>query len=411
MPRKAKELGALAVKNLADPGLHFVGEVPGLALQVLPTGGRTWVLRAKVGDRRRDMGLGGYPEVSLKDARDAAREARRKIRAGVDPIAERKAARSTLKAEAAKVLTFKGAGEAYIAAHRAGWKNEKHSRQWASTLETYVYPKIGALNVADIDLPHVLQILEPIWKTKTETANRLRGRIEKVLDWATTRGYREGLNPARWRGHLDNLLARPSKVAESKHHDALPLGELAEFMPRLRQALGMGARALEFAILTAARSGEVRGATWAEIDLKANAWTVPGARMKAGKDHRVPLSSAAVDLLAKLPKMGGSDLVFPASRGGQLSDMTLSAVLRRMNVPAVPHGFRSSFRDWAGEFTAYPGDMAEMALAHAIGSKVEAAYRRGDMFEKRRRMMEDWATFLSSPAPVGNVRPIRGAVG
>jgi integrase len=247
--------------------------------------------------------------------------------------------------------------------------------------------------VKHVGLPHILTILEPIWKTKTETGTRLRGRLEQVLDWATARGYRDGPNPARWRGHLDKLLARPAKIAKVKHRAALPFTEIGAFMQQLRAADGMGARELEFAILTAARSGEARGATWLEIDLNAKIWTIPAARMKGNREHRVPLSSAVVTLLMALPRIGGNDLVFPAPRGGRLSDMTLSAVLRRMKVPAVPHGFRSTFRDWAAERTGYPRDAAEMALAHTIGDKVEAAYRRGDLFEKRRRMMADWATF------------------
>lgn len=395
MGRKAVELSPLAVSRLKEPGLHFVGGVAGLALQVLPTGGRTWVLRAMVGSRRRDMGLGGFPDVTLAGAKEAAREARKLIREGVDPIESARAAKSALRAAAAKSLTFTEAADAYLAAHEASWRNPKHRQQWENTLKTYAYPHIGKLSVSDVELAHVMKILEPIWQEKTETAKRLRGRIEMVLDWATARGYRQGLNPARWRGHLDKLLARPSKVAKPEHHAALPLNQMGAFVKRLREAEGMGARALEFAILTAARSGEVRGATWSEIDLKAKVWTIPADRMKAGREHRVPLSQAALDLLGALPRIAGSDLLFTAPRGGQLSDMTLLAVLRRMKVDAVPHGFRSTFRDWCSERTNYPRDAAEMALAHTIGDKVEAAYRRGDLFEKRRRMMTDWAGFCA----------------
>lgn len=414
MGRKASEITPLAVSRLKEPGLHFVGGVSGLALQILPPtsggpGGRTWILRATIGGKRRDMGLGGFPDVTLAMARDAARKAREKIRDGVDPIAERQAARSALLADAAKVVSFKEAAEAYIVVHEASWKNPKHRAQWRSSLKSYAYPSIGALSVRDIALPHILKILEPIWQTKTETATRLRGRVELVLDWATARGHREGLNPARWRGHLDKLLAKPSKVSRVEHHAALPVGKAAEFMARLRTAEGIGAKALQFAILTAARSGEVRGATWDEIDMDAKVWTIPAARMKAGREHRVPLSPAAIALLKSLPTMGETDFVFAAPRGGQVSDMTLSAVLRRMKVPAVPHGFRSTFRDWASERTSYPGDMAEMALAHAIGNKVEAAYRRGDMFEKRRRMMAEWATFLGRTEKTGSVISIGSA--
>lgn len=397
MPKLAKELGALAVGKLTAPGLHFVGVVPGLALQVTASGARSWTLRVVIAGKRRDMGLGGYPEVTLANARDKAREARELIRQGVDPIQRQQAAQSAMRAAVAEALTFKDCAEKYIKAHRAGWKNAKHAQQWENTLEQHAHPVLGPVLVRDVKLPQVLAVLEPIWTTTNETAVRLRGRMELVLDWAAARGLRDGLNPARWRGHLDKLLPKPSKVNNREHHSALPASEVGGFMVRLRAADGIGARALEFAILTAARSGEVRGATWAEVDCDAAIWTVPAERMKAGKEHRVPLSAEALTLLAALPKMAATELVFPAPRGGLLSDMTLAAVLRRMKVPAVPHGFRSTFRDWASERTNYPREAAEMALAHAIGDKVEAAYRRGDLFEKRRMMMADWARFLAAP--------------
>lgn len=407
MPRKAKELSALEVRNLTKPGLHFVGGVAGLALQVTETGAKSWILRAQVGKRRRDMGLGGFPDVTLAQAREEARAARARIRAGVDPVEEARAARSALIAAQLSMLTFQQAAEAYIDAHKAGWKNEKHQKQWTSTLQAYVYPKVGSVLVRDVELPQVLAVLEPIWKTKTETASRLRGRVESVLDWATARGYREGLNPARWRGNLDKLLPRPSKVAKVEHHSALPVSEVGAFMVALRSQEGLGARALEFAILTAARSGEVRGATWDEIDLEEAVWAIPAARMKASREHRVPLSAAAVRLLKSLPRHADTQLVFVGAKGGPLSDMTLSAVVRRMGAPCVPHGFRSTFRDWAAERTSFPSEMAEMALAHTINNKVEAAYRRGDMFEKRRRMMSDWARFCSAPEVKGAVLPLK----
>ena len=406
MPKLAKELQALAVSNLSAQGFHFVGCVQGLALQV--TGGsRAWVLRATIGGKRRDMGLGPYPEVTLAQARDKAREARELIRQGIDPIGRQQAAQSAMRAAVAEALTFKECAEKYIKAHRAGWKNAKHAQQWANTLEQHAYPVLGALLVRDVKLPQVLAVLEPIWATTNETASRLRGRIESVLDWATVRGLRDGLNPARWRGHLDNQLVRPSKVNKTEHHPALPVGDVGAFMVRLRAAEGMGARALEFAILTATRSGEVRGAAWSEFDLAEKVWAVPAARMKAGKEHRVPLSAEALDLLATLPQGKPEALVFKAPRGGVLSDMTLAAVLRRMEVPAVPHGFRSTFRDWASERTNYPRDVAEMALAHTIGDKVEAAYRRGDLFEKRRVMMAEWAQFLARVETKGSVIPMQ----
>jgi integrase len=407
MPRKAKELYALEVNRLADPGLHFVGGVAGLALQVQPSGARSWVLRLSVAGKRREMGLGGFPDVTLADARRRAREERERADKGVDPIAERRAAADVLRADQAKAFTFKAASLAYIEAHEPSWRNAKHAEQWRNTLAS-TYPTIGALQVRDVTLPHVLAVLEPIWKTKTETASRLRGRIESVLDWATARGYREGLNPARWKGHLDHLLPSPRKITKTGHHAALPLLEMGAFMQSLRMQRGMSARALEFAILTAARSGEVRGALWAEFDLDAATWTVPGARMKAGKEHRVPLSDPALQLLKALPVMTGTHLVFPAPRGGELSDMSLVAVTRRMEVAAVPHGFRSTVRDWASERTNYSREVAEMALAHTIGDKVEAAYRRGDLFDKRRQMMSDWAAFCAIVEhKAGDVVPLR----
>ncbi len=349
-----------------------------------------------IGGRRRDMGLGGYPDVPLGEAREAARRARELVRNGVDPIDQAQAARSSLKADAAKATTFRQAAEAYIAGQTMSWKNAKHRSQWASTLKTYAYPVIGDLAVSDIEAAHVHKILDPIWGSKTETANRVRNRIELVIDWAIARGHRTASNPARWKGHLDKIFPKRRKVAPTQHHRALPIDEMYSFMSRLHDVDGTGARALEIAILTAARSGEVRGMTWYEIDLSQRVWTIPKERMKAGREHRVPLSPPAVELLERLPKIGGTGLVFPGARG-PLSDMTLAAVLRRMGIDAVPHGFRSTFRDWAAERTNHPTEVAEMALAHTIKNQSEAAYRRGDLMEKRRRLAEDWATFCYSP--------------
>lgn len=407
MPKKAKELSALEVARLKAPGLHAVGGVAGLHMQVTDRGARTWVLRVTIGDRRRDMGLGGFPDVTLATARDKARTAREKIELGLDPIAERQLAKSAMLASAAAAKTFAECATGFIDAKSAEWRNTKHRQQWVNTLETYAGPVIGKLQVRDVTLAHILKILEPIWKIKTETADRLRGRIENVLDWATVRGFREGDNPARWRGHLDKLLASPGRVQKVEHHAAVAVADMGAFMVRLRAAKGMGARALEFAILTAARSGEVRGASWSEIDLEAGTWTVPGERMKAGKTHRVPLSPAALALLESLPRFEGTDVAFPSTRGKPLSDMTLSAALRRMGLDAVPHGFRSTFKDWASERTTYPPEMSEMALAHTISDKVEAAYRRGDLFEKRRQMMTDWADFCGTVTKDSTVTPIR----
>lgn len=401
MAKKAKELSALAVQRLKEPGRYAVGGVDGLHLRIVGES-RAWVLRIKIGDRRCDIGLGPYPEVSLANARDIAREHRKKVRDGIDPLGERQQARAALRVERAKSKTFKDCAEAYVEAHKAGWKNDKHIKQWSATLETYAYPKLGALPVAAIDTALVQEVLRPIWGTKTETASRLRGRIESVLDWAKVNGYRESENPARWRGHLDKLLPARNKVQKVEHHAALPYAEIGAFMVDLRKRDGISARALEFSVLCASRSGEVRNATWAELDLVGKVWTVPGERMKAGKEHRVPLSDAAVALLKALPRVKGSDYVFPAPRGGALSDMALTAVLKRMERNGLTqHGFRSTFRDWAGETTAYPREVIEHALAHQLKDKAEAAYQRGDLLTKRARLMSDWAKFCATVAKPG----------
>lgn len=393
MPKKVSEANALAVSRLKKPGRWAVGGVAGLCLQVTDSGARSWIYRTMIGGKRTEVGLGGFPDVTLAGAREAARAMRVQIKAGVNPVAEFKSKRSALQAAAAAEKTFDECAELFIEAKTPEWSNPKHAAQWTATLATYASPIMGKLLVRDIELAHVLDVLRPIWSTKNETATRVRGRIESVLDWASVNKYRDGLNPARWKGHLDHLLPKPSKVSKVEHHAALPINDVGAFMVRLRAMEGTGARCLEFAILTAARSGEVRGARWSEIDIKAKTWVVPAARMKMGREHRVPLSDAALALLKAQPKIDGNHLVFPAVRGGQLSDMTLSACMRRMKVDAVPHGFRSTFRDWASERTDTPRDVAEMALAHAIGDKVEAAYRRGDLFDKRTLLMQQWADF------------------
>ncbi len=397
MPKIAKELSPLEVSRLKTPGLFSVGGIPGLSLQIKASGARSWILRVKIGTKRRDMGLGPYPGVTLAQAREKARQAREQIEQGQDPILERERAQSQLRAEQASAVTFEEAAHALIKSKTPEWRSAKHAAQWASTLEKYAFPAIGAMHVQDVKQVHILSILEPIWTTKTETASRLRGRIENVLDWARARGFRTGENPAQWRGNLDKLLSTPSKTARVEHHPAVPVDDAPAFYAALQQREGMGARALEFAMLTAARSGEIRGATWAEIDLDKGLWIVPAERMKMRKEHRVPLSLAALRILKTLPKIDGTDLVFPAPRGGKMSDMSLTAVMRRMGLKYVPHGLRSTFRDWAAEKTNYPRDMAEKALAHALTDAVEAAYRRGDMLEKRRDMMEAWSKFLATP--------------
>ncbi len=393
MGTKRKELGALAVSQISRRGINFVGGVTGLALNVTKSGSRSWVLRYQVGGKRRDKGLGGYPDVTLAQAKEAARAARAKIGQGIDPVEDARILRSQLIASQASAITFSQAATQYIDAHKDSWRNAKHAQQWTNTLQVYAYPKIGRMLVRDVALPQILAILEPIWRDKTETASRVRGRIESVLDWAAVRGYRPDNNPARWKGLLDKMLPAPGKITKTDHHRALPYKELPAFMTRLSEQQGMGARALEFTILTASRSGEVRGAKWSEFDLDSGIWTIPPERMKMGKEHRAPLSDAVLSIIKKQKASAFCEYVFPSPRGSTLSDMTLSAVLRRMKVAAVPHGFRSTFRDWCAEHTDYSREVAEMALAHAIGSKVEAAYRRGDLFNKRRQLMQDWSDY------------------
>ncbi|MEZ5617204.1 MAG: tyrosine-type recombinase/integrase [Rhodocyclaceae bacterium] len=407
MARKAKELTAIEVKGLNTPGLHAVGGVAGLALQVTDRGARSWILRAMVGGKRRDMGLGGFPDVTLAGAKEKAREKREQIDKGIDPIEDRRAKKSALAAAVAGAMTFSDAAAAYIAAKEAEWKNGKHGQQWRNTLETYAYPVIGKMFVGSIEKEHILKILSPIWTTKTETASRLRGRIESVLDWATVSGYRKGENPARWRGHFDVLLAAPNKVRAIEHHAALDWREIGPFMAALRGQEGMAAKMMQFAILTAARSGEVRGATWDEIDLASAVWTIPASRMKAKKEHRIPLSKAALKLLEALPRDG--EIVFLSPTGKQFSDAAMTKLLERMGRSDITgHGFRSSFRDWAGETTGYPREVIEHALAHQLKDKAEAAYARGSLFEKRRRLMDEWAKFTAKVQAAGTVTPIKG---
>lgn len=388
------KLSATGIKSKTTRGYYADGG--GLYFRVSAFDTRSWAFRFTLLGKAREMGLGAYPDVSLAEARDRAAEARRLLRDGVDPIESRKAVRTATATAVANALTFTQCTDAYIAMASAEWKNGKHEAQWRSTLETYAYPVIGKTLVRDVTEDHVLKILEPIWRVKTETASRVRGRIEAVLDYATAKKYRSGDNPARWRGFLDKHLPKPKKIAKVKHHPALPYAELGTFMVELKAQDGMGSRALEFAILTAARSGEVRGAIWGEIDLEAGTWTIPAARMKAEKEHRVALSSAAIKLLEALPRVDDSELLFPSSKNTVLSDMTLTAVLRRMGRSDITaHGFRSTFRDWAGETTAYPREVIEHALAHQLKDKAEAAYARGTLFDKRRKLMDDWAKFAT----------------
>jgi integrase len=390
-----EKLKALAISKLMEPGYH--GDGGGLWLQVSKTGTKSWIFRYTMNKKQREMGLGSFLVIGLADARERAKACRLLVLDGVDPLGERAARKQQLAAAKAKLITFDQCAKRYVAAHRAGWKNSKHVSQWENTLEAYASPVIGSLSVDQVDTALVMRVLLPIWDTKTETAKRLRGRIESVLDWAAVHKFRQGDNPARWRGHLDHLLANPGKIAPVKNHPALPWQEVGAFMPELRAREGVAARAVEFAILTACRSGEVRGAKWSEIDLDAATWTIPAERMKAGREHRVPLSSPAVTLLRTMVKNG--DIVFSGRQPDTLlSDMSLTAVLRRMARPEITvHGFRSTFRDWCAESLAnsFPREVCEHALAHSLPDKVEAAYRRGDLFEKRMLLMDAWATYCS----------------
>ncbi len=413
-------LSALRVKT-AEPGKH--GDGDGLYLLVRDVDSAFWVFRYKRAGRIREMGLGrarGRNSVSLAEAREKASTLWRMHKAGIDPLAAREAeqvaAKAAVQAEAARAITFRTCAGFFLAAHERKWSNPKHRAQWTATLETYAYPHFGDLPVSEVGTSHVLAALEPIWQDKAETATRVRGRVEAVLNYAATREWRTGENPARWRGHLSNLLPARAAVAPVEHHAALPWAEVGAFMVALRQQAGVAAVALQFAILTAARSGEVLGARWGEIDVAEKLWTIPPGRMKARKEHRVPLSAPALAILADMATLRVNDdpaaPVFPsAAKARPLSNMAMTAVLRRMKRhDLTAHGFRSTFRDWVGEHTSFPRELAEAALAHVLESKTEAAYSRGDALDKRRAMMTAWGAFCAVPyvKPVGgNVFPLK----
>jgi integrase len=416
MARAIGKLNALAVSRAKKRG--YYGDGGGLYLLVGPNGAKSWVFRYRVpapdkpkGSKLREMGLGPLHTIGLAEARQKAQDCRKARLDRRDPIEERQAERTAERLEAAKAITFKQCAERYIASHKAGWRNPKHAAQWPSTLETYVYPVFGVLPVQAMDTGLVMKALEPIWTAKPETASRVRGRIESVLDWATARGYRQGENPARWRGHLENLLPKKTKVRRVEHHAALPYAELAEFIAELRQQEGIAARALEFAILTVARTGEIIGTQWGEVDLAARLWTVPAERMKAGKEHRVPLSDRAIAILEGMQEIRQGDFVFPGAKSRRpLSNMAFLMLLRRMgrgNLTA--HGFRSTFSDWCSERTNFPAEVREMALAHTVSDKVEAAYRRGDLFQKRRQLADAWARYCTAPTGAGEVVTLAAA--
>lgn len=405
MGRRLNRLTAKAVEQQKRAGYWPDGG--GLYLQVSSTRTKSWIFRFTLRGKAREMGLGSLNAFGLAEARERAQAARKLVADGIDPIEARRTARAQVALAEAKSITFAKCAGAYIAAHRAKWTNAKHASQWTNTLQTYC-DAFNALPVQSVDTALVLKALEPIWTTKAETASRVRARIEAVLDWATVRGYRAGENPARWRGHLDKLLPALRKNGRVKHHPALPYGNIAAFLAELRKQDGVAARALEFTLLTAARTSETIGARPEEFDLAECVWTIPGSRMKAGKEHRVPLSARAVAIVqAQLQR--GAQYVFPGPRDDKpLSGMAMLMTLRRMKRGDLTvHGFRSTFRDWAAECTGYPREVAEMALAHTVSDRVEAAYRRGDLFAKRRRLMADWARYCAQSAKDEKVTPIR----
>lgn len=432
MPKIAKELSALEVKRLIHPGWHAVGGVAGLLLQVRPASrdgsppSRSWILRLRVAGQRQPIGLGSYPLVSLAEAREQARKLSLEAKGGVNLLTRKRAQRSALIAAAAKNKTFKDCAEAYMEAHASDYTNDKHRKQWASTLEAYAYPVIGRLLVADITMRHVLDVLQQdtlhrngssgvLWTIKPETAKRLLDRIRTVLDYATVNEYRSGTNPATWKGYLDTQLASPRKLKSKNHHPALPYDQMGDFMARLRANTSISAKALHFLVLTAVRSGSVREAEWSEIDFGKKLWVIPASHTKTGEEHRVPLPPQALSLLSSLPRMAGTTKVFPSPKGKALSDMALSQLMRGMQercelaVKAVPHGFRSTFRDWAAEQTSYPDEVRKAASGHAVGDRVQQAYQRTDLLEKRRRLMQEWADFLDKPSAkqAEKVSPIR----
>jgi integrase len=391
MGRPIEKLTALAVARFAKKrGLH--GDGGGLYLCVAPPNGCSWVYRYSLDGKARTMGLGPYPTISLAEARQRAADARRVKVDGVDPIERRAARRDAQRVERAKTVTFDWCKDQYIAAHRAEWRNARHSAQWTETLRTYVSPVFGNSPIQEVDTETIMKVLKPLWVAKPETASRVRGRIESILNWATTSKKRTGENPARWRGHLDNLLPKLSKVKKVEHHAALPYSEISAFVKALAQREAIAARALEFLILTGARTGEVLGARWTEIDRAANAWTVPPERMKRKREHRVPLSKLAIAVVNSLPH-SQNEFVFPGGRPARpLTNGALMEMVQRMGRSDLTvHGFRATFRTWAAECTAYPREVIEVALAHRVYGDTEGAYQRGDLFEKRRKLMDDWA--------------------
>lgn len=429
MPKTAKQLTDLEVKQLQSPGLHSVGGVKGLRKQVGKSTGSSWILRVKIAGKTREMGLGPYPAVSLASARDSARQVHELIRQGHDPIAQKHQAAKQLTQERKFTKTFDEVTDLYIASVEQQWSNPKSRGQWLSSLRTYASPQIGKMSCRDIATEHIVGVLDKIWLTKTETATRVRGRIEKILAYATTRGFRDGDNPARYKGHLDTILPSPAKLQAKVHHPSLAYADLPYFMKILRSVDSVAARCLEFMILSASRQGEVRGMTWSELDLDNKLWVIPATRMKAKKEHTVPLTTRCHEILRNVTKRYDSPYVFAALRGGKLSDATVGKLVRTLhaneiangregfidrhqgNLPAVPHGFRSTFRDWAAETTSYPREVIEHCLAHQLKDRSEAAYQRGTILPKRSKLMAQYNEFIfnEQTANTETVTPIRHA--
>ena len=397
MARQINKLSDRQVKAEKRPGRFADGN--GLYLQVSQSGAKSWLFRFMQDGRSREMGLGSTNAVSLAEARTTAIECKRLLRDGIDPINDRKERLFKTKAEKKDALTFKHCAKEYLKAHSASWKSDRHAEIWASSVKRYAEPVIGEMPINLVDHGHIMRVLDPIWRTKTETAKKLRGRLESILDWATVQDYRKGENPARWKGHLDKLLPKPSEVSKVKHFPALPYQEINAFMDELRQREAPSALALRLIILTATRSGELRGAVWPEFNLANATWTIPAERMKAGKEHTVPLCPEAVSILEALPRMANTDHLFTGAKSGKpLSDVVFKKLMERMNrVGITTHGFRSTFRDWAAEQTSFPREVIENALAHRLKDKAEAAYFRSNLLNKRRELMNKWGKYTRMP--------------
>ena len=422
MPKIVKPLTALAVSRIKTAGWHAVGGVAGLLLQVRLTNqqdapAKSWIMRIKIGNQRVPLGLGSYPNVSLEVAREQARKIGLDVKDGIDPRVKRKEIKSAVLITQAKSRTFKECAEAYLLAHAADYSSDKHRKQWETTLRTYAYPIIGNLMVANITMQDVKKVLTQqikdiktkkligtLWEQRTETASRLQGRIKSVFDYAIVSEYRTTSNPATWAGYLETQLSAPSKLQKITHQPAIPYQDVGDFMAKLRSKDSISSKALEFLILTAVRSGSVREAEWQEIDFENMTWNIPAEHTKTKQEHRVPLSAQAISLLKKVPKLTGNTKIFPSPRGASLSDNTLSKLMRDMKatgdlkIHAVPHGFRSTFRDWAAEQTAYPDDIRKAASGHRVGDAVQQSYQRTDLLEKRRKLMNEWANFLDHPS-------------